>query len=420
MSGDDQLEDEIRDELRRLRAPDEGAAVKRAVLLAATVAGETSRGRVAAPRRRRTAAAIAALGAVVGGLLVLTPAGAEVRDWVGDVVDTEVPDARPSLTRLPAEGKLLVSGSASGGGTWIVDEDGSRRRLGPYTDAAWSPTGAYAAVARGRGLSAVDPTGEIRWSISGPGRIADPAWAPGCCRIAYRSGSELWVVAGDGDPRLRLDGGVAAVAPSWKPAPYSLDDTSPNTLAWADRGGRVTAADADSGEILWRTPRGEAVVSVTWMSDRRVLVARRDSVEVLSPRGDPIRSVDLPRGADVAAVTASPDAEVGAVVTTTGTSASAADSRSALLLARLGPSASPPREVFSGPGTFEPAVFSPDGAWLLLGWREADQWLFIRPTRVAEVKLLQSVEAIGAVSRQFDPGGTGPAPFPEVAGWCCE
>ena len=43
---------------------------------------------------RLTAAALAAL--------VLSPAGAEVRDWISDTIDPGVRNAEPALTSLPS------------------------------------------------------------------------------------------------------------------------------------------------------------------------------------------------------------------------------------------------------------------------------------------------------------------------------
>jgi len=74
-----------------------------------------------------------------------------------------------------------------------------------------------------------------------------------------------------------------------------------------------------------------------------------------------------------------------------------------------------PRAVFSGPGRFSGLEWSPDGSWLLLAWRSADQWLFLNPSRPGRVK------AISNVSSQFAPGevGAGQGAFPKIHGWCC-
>ena len=63
--------------------------------------------------------------------------------------------------------------------------------------------------------------------------------------------------------------------------------------------------------------------------------------------------------------------------------------------------------VFSGPGRIDELAWSPDGRWLLLGWRAADQWLFVRPGT-------RAVRAASRISEQFRSSR-----FPTIAGWCC-
>jgi hypothetical protein len=72
-----------------------------------------------------------------------------------------------------------------------------------------------------------------------------------------------------------------------------------------------------------------------------------------------------------------------------------------------------PRRLFAGLGRLAEVVYSPDGRWLLLTWRSADQWLFLNPAHPGRVA------AVADVSAQFDPGATSPVAFPSVAGWCC-
>jgi len=69
--------------------------------------------------------------------------------------------------------------------------------------------------------------------------------------------------------------------------------------------------------------------------------------------------------------------------------------------------------LFSGPGRFSDLTWSPDGRWLLFGWRDADQWLFLQPERP------RHIVAISNISEQFAPGQAGRTAFPSVAGWCC-
>ena len=131
----------LRDQLRDVVVPGEteAAARSRRVVLAAHARTAPAR-RSRAPRLALAAAAAAAALAVA-----LTPPGAAVADWIGDVVAPGADDAAPVLDALPAGGRLLVD---SPSGPWVVQPDGSKRRLGSYASATSSPQGLYVAVAR--------------------------------------------------------------------------------------------------------------------------------------------------------------------------------------------------------------------------------------------------------------------------------
>ena len=64
--------------------------------------------------------------------------------------------------------------------------------------------------------------------------------------------------------------------------------------------------------------------------------------------------------------------------------------------------------VFSGAGRFTGLEWSPDGRWLLVAWKDADQWVFIRSAHVRRIR------AVSGISAQFGGGS-----FPTLAGWCC-
>ena len=185
---------ELERAFEEVRVPDEAEAEERSwdVIRAAYAEHAPS-----APARRGRALVLAVAGGAVVLAIGLSPAGAKVADVVSDVFSPEAgePDAKPALRSLPAAGELLVE---SGEGPWVVRADGSKRLLGDYEQATWSPRGLFVAVTDGRELIAVDPLGEVRWTITAPGQVSDPRWAPSGFRIAYRSGGDLWVVAGDG------------------------------------------------------------------------------------------------------------------------------------------------------------------------------------------------------------------------------
>jgi hypothetical protein len=80
------------------------------------------------------------------------------------------------------------------------------------------------------------------------------------------------------------------------------------------------------------------------------------------------------------------------------------------VLATSPPMGLPYRRLFARRGRFTDVTWSPDGAWILLGWRDAGQLLFIRASD-------GKVQAVSDISRQFAPGVQGAVGFPHVAGW---
>ena len=234
-------------ELRRIEIPGAAASEGRAwrLLDAAYEERGTERAPMPGwPRRRLRWLGASMLALIVGAAVAWTPAGAAVREWIGDAIDdVGEPDARPVLTHLPAQGSLLVQSNA---GIAVIHEDGSRRILGDFDEAGWSPHGLYVAAADGRQLKAISADGELRWSVT-RGRISDPVWSPNeGYRVAYRSGDQLRVIWGDGTNDAAI-GGAAGVAAAWQPRTGSR-----NVLAYADRNGRVKIVNTDGGQVLAR------------------------------------------------------------------------------------------------------------------------------------------------------------------------
>ncbi len=328
-------------------------------------------------------------------VLVLTPAGAKVANLVRDVVRPGERNARPELTSLPTSGRLLVT---SPRGTWVVADEGTKRRLGAYDAATWSPHGYFVAVAKGRELTAVEPGGTVRWSLSADRRVTDPAWAPSGIRIAYRSGSSLRVVAGDGTGDRRLVRQIAPVPAAWAPR------TDRNILAFVGEDNAIHALDVESGRPLWRSATiGGGIQSIQWSSSGRLLVLARSFFVILDQRGRAIAKG--PTGGSAEAAALAPDGRTLAL-------ARRRPVGSELMVVSLGSQGVAFRRVFAGPGRFGDVTWSPDGSWVVLGWRDADQWLFIRPAD-------RKVVAVAGISRQFAPGASGPVGFPRVVGWCC-
>jgi hypothetical protein len=204
------------------------------------VVGAAFEERVPSPRERkvwRPVVVLAAVAVVAGA--VASPPGQAVLDSIREAVGIE--RSQPALFSLPAPGRLLVE---SADGVWVVQADGSKRRLGGWREASWSPFGRFVVVARANELAALEPDGDIRWSLARP-RVRFPRWAGDRIdtRIAYVSGRSLRVVAGDGTGDRLLRRNAASVAPAWLPGEGFR-------LAYTDRAGRTVVVDADTGRVL--------------------------------------------------------------------------------------------------------------------------------------------------------------------------
>jgi hypothetical protein len=394
--------------LREAPIPASAEAERRGLAVVEAAYGELATGRGEVGGRRPSLPRLAlALGIVtLLAAVLLSPAGAAVRDWVGDVVATSAPRPEPGLAEIPGGGRLLVQSAA---GPWVVQADGSRRLLGDYGEATWSPRGLYVAAAEGRSLSALEPDGTPHWSITAPGRVRDPRWSPSRYRIAYRSGDELRVVAADGSGDELLDDGLAPVAPAWSPlgAPEVayLDVTGLLLIADSESGGRLASAPAgtDVRQLEWGA-NGAAILEVSPESlrlqeVRPLKVAARPGIEFL-------RELPLPPGTTVVDAALAPQRRLVAAVLTDWRKSG---TRSSVVL--FGAQGKEPRRLLSVPGSLGEVTWSPDGKRLLVAWPGADQWLFLPVGRGA-------ARAIARISSVFAPGGRA-ASFPRVEGWCC-
>src|SRR5919204_12933 len=143
--------------------------------------------RARALRREVGEAALASVAAIAVALAIaaaaLSPPGMAVLGSLRDAVRGE-PNAKPALFSLPT-GRLLVE---SDRGVWVVQRDGSKRLLRGYHDASWSPHGIYIAAIHGHELRALEPNGNVHWSLARPGRLATPRWSFEGYRVAYRAG----------------------------------------------------------------------------------------------------------------------------------------------------------------------------------------------------------------------------------------
>jgi hypothetical protein len=368
----------VRDRLRGHPLPGEAEAAARSwpVVEAALAASP--------PGARRTrvglrlAVALALLCAALA--ITLSPAGA----WIADRFAAETPSS-PSFAALPEGGPVLA---ISGTGAYAISADGSVQRLGRFEEAGWSPHGKHVVGVDGRRLIAVTPTGIVKWTLVEPHRVRRPAWSTALgYAVAYLEGHSLRVVAGDGDPATNrlVRHGAARVTPAWHP-------DSDRVLTYVTRAGSIETVDVETGQTIWRTPpSGTTPRALAWSRDGGRLVALRShSVTVLDRSGRVERTLALPGVARDLAL--DPSGRRAAIVIGNR-------------VVEVGLSAGSRRQVFQG--SVDGIAWSQDGRRLLVGWRDAGQWLLLGPGR--------RVRALHGVSRELGAAGG----FPRVAGWCC-
>jgi hypothetical protein len=370
----------VKRELERIEVPGEHEARERTSRV--VQAAFADREPVERPSRRlRPVVALAVALAIVAA--ALSSPGRAVIDEFREVVGVE--RAQPALFSLPSVGRLLV---ASDAGTWVVQRDGSKRLLGEYGEATWSPFGRFVAATTENELAALEPDGDVRWTLARPG-AASPRWAgtETNTRIAYVDRTGIRVVSGDGtDDRLVAPGVRGPLA--WRPGPGFV-------LAYATAR-EVRALNADTGRTLWRVRRAaEPATAIVWSPHgRQLLLVTPRRLHLFHASGVPINA------RPVSAVTAAAFAPSGRQL--------ALLRRGDLLLVDPVRFQARPQRLLVGLGPLDGLMWSPDGRWIQVGWPTADQWLFLR------VQGNRKLRAVANVSEQFRSRS-----FPRVDGWCC-
>jgi WD40-like Beta Propeller Repeat len=371
----------LRDLLRELPIPEQEEARRRSNALVRAAFAE----REPTPRRRhylKPALALVAVAAVAAA--AASPPGRAVLGSLRKTVAGEK-RAAPELFSLPSGGRLLVN---SPDGPWIVQANGSRRRLAGYREAAWSPHGLYVVAERPAEVVAVSPKGDVHWTLPRP-RVRFARWGGSRVdtRVAYLSGRRLHMVAGDGTGDVDLCGEPpsAPVAPAWRPG-------IPHVLAFATAGRRVYVLDADRCALAWRSAPFADPRALRWSDDgRRLLLVTRDELVAFGARARPL-AVRRLRGVTDAAFR--PGSHELALVRGGEVLGLSAD--------RLG---AQPQRLFRVTGRIGQIAWSPNGRWLLVTWPDADQFLFVHGRRI---------RAVSGIARQFGGGA-----FPSIGGWCC-
>jgi hypothetical protein len=396
------MSDDVKRSLQKIQAPDEIEAQRRAWALVR--ASFDAREPVSWQRRNRRPLLVVALTLLVLLAAFLSPPGRALVGSVRDAVtsDKNTPKPKPALTALPAGGSLLVNSSK---GPWIVHPDGSMRLLGPWWEGAWSPNAEHVAVTKAHRLAALTPDGTIRWSLARSKLLHGARWSleprAECCRIAYLNGRQVRVVAGDGTGDAPLRNVVGPVPPAWRPGVT-------RQVAFSTIDGRIELVDVDTTKTIWLTAPGDPPIQLAWSEDgQRLLALGERSLRVFDSDGNKLWAIGMPVGPSGVVFVRKSHRFILIRYST-------ATQRSDLVLFQAETTPGEPRFLYSAPGDFGTLAISQNGEWLLVGWINANQWLFLRLTSA-------KAESVSNIVEQF--GGSSSAPlekaFPSSVSWCC-
>ena len=393
MSGDT----DIRRALQQIQAPDELDAQRRAWPLAR--AAFENREPLSWQRRNR-GLLVAAIAAAVLLAAAISPPGralvGSVRDAVTDEKVTARPDsprcplgARCSSTRGTAPGSCSSTAPSVGSelvGRILVAERGVRRRE-QAARGGRPESRRHRAMVDGRTGSFAARAGRPRSILGTHASRTSTGERPSRRRQRHRR-------QGAAPARRGLGAGLA---------PEAFE------LAFSTVDGRIELVDAESARTIWRTVPGEVPRQLAWSEDGERLLALGDrSLRVLDANGRKLWSIGLPVGpSGVAFVRESHRFVMVRYSPATG--------RSDLVLLQAEADPGEARFLYSAPGDSGSLAMSPNGNWLLVGWVNADQWLFLRLTAA-------KVQAVSNISQQFGVPTAGrpiAQAFPTSVSWCC-
>ena len=224
----------------------------------------------------RVAAVALALAALVAA--ALSPPGRAVLDEIREVVGVE--RAQPALFSLPADRAGCSSPRTPASGS--CKQDGSKRLLGEYREASWSPFGRFVVAARANELAALEPDGDVRWTLARPG-------VPLAALDGDRDGHADRLRRPHGHPRRR---GRRHRRPAARPpaaAGPARVAAGTRLRARASRPrGEVRVVDVDTGTVALAGTRGRRARhdGLEWSSDgRRLLVLSPSRLRVYDERG---------------------------------------------------------------------------------------------------------------------------------------
>ncbi len=387
---------DVRRRLLLIHPPDEIGAERRAWAVVRTAFDE--REPVKRSRNLVRPVLVIAFALALIGAVVNPPVLEAIRNALGKEHEKTV--YRQALFSLPTGGRLLVN---SDRGPWVVKPGGGRRLLGSYRDASWSPHGLFLTALGPHEVVALEPDGNVRWSLARTGRLASPRWSPeiaGSTRIAYLRDRTLRVVAGNDTGDRLLSPSAAPVAPAWRPG-------APFVLAYVAPSGRVRVVAADSQKLVWQSGALPHPIGIAWSTDgTRLLAVLPHSVVVFGRGGRRIGAARLPAPPVTAAF--KPGSHRFAVVLRYESS-----QRSAVIVFGADHLDAGNALLFAADGRFTDLAWSPDGRWALIGWPSADAFMFIGPRGKQKV--------VSEIAQQFSSGGRATAAFPAFpqAGWCC-